>query len=152
MTENVRFMPGKDIFESGAVALCNPVNLSSVMGAGLALQFKNRWPGCFEDYKEAIQLGWLRQGTIWRYYTREHRVIVHCPTKRHWQDPSPPQLVRDTIVALGRYCRITAVPRIAVPKLGCGLGGMLWEEVLPLLLTSAASSPHTKWYLYGEKI
>ena len=152
---NVRFLPRQDIFQSNAVVLCNPVNLKGVINAGLALKFDHKYPGLLENYQEAIELGWLRSGTVWPYWiTTEaytYRLVLNCPTKIEWHDPSPEPLLILTIKAIAHYCRTKSIPRIAVPKLGCGLSsGLDWSRIRTVLVGEALFTPATKWDIHGE--
>lgn len=81
-----------DIFESGADILVNPVNCVGVMGKGLALEFKKRFPADFDEYKTAcdMKLIWPGAGLL----SHAHgQVIYHFPTKRHWRQPSDIEFV-----------------------------------------------------------
>jgi O-acetyl-ADP-ribose deacetylase (regulator of RNase III) len=74
-----------DLFDSTAVALVNPVNCVGVMGAGLALEFKRRFPAAFVDYQAACKSGSLRIGKVHVSITsgEPERYVIHFPTKNH---------------------------------------------------------------------
>ena len=146
---NVTFADG-DLLESPAGALCNPVNLVGVMGRGLALQFRNRWPDACRAYRTALARAKLCEGQVHAHRLADGRWVLHCPTKRHWRDPSPPALVRATIDAIGPCCARYAIRSVAVPPLGCGLGDLDWNDVRALLLDAAQRHPELGWTLYGR--
>ena len=140
MSEKIHFEQG-DIFDSGAEALVNPVNCVGVMGAGLALGFKRRWPAYFAHYVAACRSGELRPGRIHEYWTNSEEkpnVIFSLPTKMDWQLPSRLEDVDAGLAALVRRVNIAnemfGISSIAVPALGCGLGGLDWAEVEPLMV------------------
>ena len=145
---NVSFAAG-DLLDAQADAICNPVNLVGVMGRGLALQFRNRWPASFLAYRDALRDGELRPGRIHAHRLPDGRHVLHCPTKNHWRDPSPASLVHATIDAIGPCCAYHGFRSVAVPPLGCGLGGLNWNDVRARLLDAAAGHPHVQWILYG---
>lgn len=119
-----------DIFESGADALVNPVNCVGVMGKGLALEFKHRCPENFDSYVAACRSGHLRPGKA--LVTRSEGFhVINVPTKRHWSDRSSLSLVESALQATRKAARQFGWPSVAVPALGCGLGGLPWNEVLP---------------------
>lgn len=111
-----------DIFQDDAIYITNPVNCQGVSGAGLAKEFARRYPKAQAEYEEGcrdglIAPGWpVRVGRIWYF-----------PTKDKWRDPSRIEWIRSGLRFLAGYLE----PRdsIAIPALGCGLGGLRWYEV-----------------------
>ena len=125
---NVRHVDG-DILE--ARAFCNPVNLVGAMGKGLAAQVARRWPACQGAYRAALQTRALRAGTVSAWRRNDGGWILQVPTKRHWRDRSPLELVQASIRAIGPACARHGIAEIAVPPLGCGLGGVDAAAVRP---------------------
>jgi len=131
----IRYVRG-DLFRSGTEALVNPVNIVGVMGKGLALQFRERFPGLYEAYRKACARGEVRIGQVLVYDrgpSTHPRCILNFPTKAHWKDPSRLEYVRAGLVDLVRVIREYRIRSIAVPALGAGLGGLDWKEVRPLI-------------------
>ncbi len=147
---NASFAAG-DLLDAPADAICNPVNLAGVMGRGLALQFRTRWPASYRAYRAALRTGQLGRGRIHAHRLPDGRHVLHCPTKDHWRDPSPPELVRATIDAIGPCCARHGIRSVAVPPLGCGLGGLEWNDIRASLLAAAARHPQLHWVLYGPE-
>jgi len=145
---NVELATG-DLLDAPADALCNPVNLVGAMGRGLALQFRTRWPASYRAYRAVLRSGLLRSGRVHAHALADGRHVLHCPTKNHWRDPSPIALVRATINAIGPCCARHNIRSVAVPPLGCGLGGLEWTQVRELLLAAASRHPELRWLLYG---
>jgi O-acetyl-ADP-ribose deacetylase (regulator of RNase III) len=149
-TTNASFAAG-DLLDAPADAICNPVNLVGVMGRGLALQFRRRWPESYRAYRAALQSGELRHGTVHAHRLPNGRHVLHCPTKHHWRDPSPITLVQATIDEIGPCCARHGIRSVAVPPLGCGLGGLEWAGVRALLLAAAARDTRLRWLLYEAR-
>ncbi len=130
----LRFTQG-DIFRQRVEALVNPVNCLGVMGRGLALQFRAGYPECFPPYRQACRDGTLRPGcllfTPTGYSMPEW--IVHFPTKRDWRDKSLRRDIDEGLRNLALAIRHRGMTSIAVPPLGCGLGGLSWTSVRPLV-------------------
>jgi len=125
-----------DIFESGCQALVCPVNCVGIAGAGLAKKFKEQFPQWFYDYREACNRKHVQPGQVWAYgYTSWHAMVFFSfPTKYHWKNPSLMPYVSNGLADLAEKLRTThPVKSVAVPALGCGLGGLTWEEVKPLI-------------------
>lgn len=125
-----------DLFNSGADALVNAVNCVGVMGRGIALQFKQKYPGNFSAYVEACKRGEVRPGSIFVYGNKlitSPRFILNFPTKRHWRDNSRIDDIRLGLVDLVRVVKGTGIVSVAIPPLGSGLGGLEWRTVRPLI-------------------
>ena len=122
-----------DLFSDPVDAYVNPVNCVGVMGAGLALQFKKRFPAYYDSYAEACSRGDLSPGIIHVYPTgqKQPRFILSLPTKRHWKSPSRMEDVKAGLDALKQLIAKHGIRSIAVPALGAGLGGLDWDDVRP---------------------
>lgn len=125
------------VFDSKAEAIVNTVNEVGVMGKGLALAFKERYPANFEEYARACASGSVRVGRMFVTAPLDMfgpRFIVNFPTKRHWRDPSRLEWVRDGLADLRDWISRERVRSIAVPPLGCGNGGLSWKVVRPMIV------------------
>jgi len=124
------------LLDADVEALVNTVNTVGVMGKGLALQFKRRFPSNFRVYAEACRRGKVQVGRMLVVETRKHagpRFIINFPTKKHWRDPSRLEYVRAGLVALIHEVKTRHIQSIAIPPLGCGNGGLAWLDVRPLI-------------------
>ena len=118
-----------DLFQSPAKVLVNTVNTVGVMGAGIAKEFKRIYPEMFSEYKALCERGQLDVGQLWIYKT-PHRWILNFPTKKHWRQPSRPEYIE---AGLQKFCEIyieQEITSISFPLLGCGNGGLDWEQVV----------------------
>jgi O-acetyl-ADP-ribose deacetylase (regulator of RNase III) len=133
----IREMHG-DILATQAVALVNPVNTRGVMGAGLAKTLKQLYPDMFDQYARACFTGELTIGTVLAYHVPKSisgvvRHILCLPTKREWWLPSRIEYIQAGLVALREKLTDLEIPSVAIPALGCGLGGLQWKAVWPLV-------------------
>jgi O-acetyl-ADP-ribose deacetylase (regulator of RNase III) len=137
-----------DIFLSECEAICNAVNCIGVMGAGLALQFKRCFPEMFEDYKHVCNHKLLRPGTmhVWDNGSNP-RFIINFPTK---DDLSPSQMsyITSGLLALAEEIKKRDIKSIAIPSLGCGLGGLPYEDVKLEIEKFVVSLPDIQVVLY----
>lgn len=127
-----------NLLEADVDALVNTVNTVGVMGKGIALQFKNAFPGNYEAYRLACEEQTVRLGEMFVFETGtlgRPRWIVNFPTKQHWRARSRLQDIEAGLVALCATIREHEIESIAVPPLGCGNGGLDWADVLPSILT-----------------
>jgi len=135
----VKFKKG-DMFAESVDALVNTVNCVGVMGKGVALEFKSRWPDNYKEYKALCAKKGLRPGQIFTFdnsYMFEAngpRYLVNFPTKDHWKAKSKISYVEDGLDALVLEIDRLCIKSIAMPPLGCGNGGLDWAEVKPLIM------------------
>jgi O-acetyl-ADP-ribose deacetylase (regulator of RNase III) len=123
-----------DILDADAEALVNTVNCVGVMGRGVALQFKNRFPANFEAYEFACARDEVQPGKMFVFETRtlmNPRFIINFPTKRHWRGKSRMEDIDSGLRALVEEIRTRGISSIAIPPLGSGLGGLNWMDVRP---------------------
>ncbi|MDX2065646.1 MAG: macro domain-containing protein [Fimbriimonadaceae bacterium] len=131
-------------------ALVNTVNTVGVMGKGVALQFKQAFPENFRTYAKACKSGEVRIGRMFVTRTGSFmpRLIINFPTKTHWQGNSKLEHIETGLADLVRVVRDERIRSIAIPALGCGLGGLRWEDVFPLIQTAFATMPDVEVHVY----
>jgi O-acetyl-ADP-ribose deacetylase (regulator of RNase III) len=140
-----------NILEADAEALVNTVNCIGFMGKGIALQFKQAWPANFKAYESACHVGEVVPGRMFIFDNGRlinPRYIINFPTKRHWRGKSRIADIRSGLKALIDDVRRLNISSIAVPPLGCGLGGLDWGEVRPLIERAFSEIPGTRVLLY----
>lgn len=115
MTSGVglKILTGGDLFESGCSTLVNAVNCHGVMGAGIALEFKRRYPAMFVDYRHRCRRGEVRLGRpyLWRPEDGVGPSVLNFPTKDHWRDPSHLEAIADGLIWLRSHIVSGASPR-----------------------------------------
>lgn len=118
-----------NILDSDCEALVNPVNCVGVMGAGLALQFQQKWPTMAAAHAHACKMDIIRLGKMWVYPVVEGKKIINFPTKLHWRHRSQFTWIVDGLQDLTSILDWYEIQSIAIPPLGCGLGGLDWPLV-----------------------
>lgn len=121
-----------DIIRSDTEALVNTVNCVGVMGRGIALQFKKVFPENFNQYKAACDRKEVQPGKMFTYDLNSlynPRYVINFPTKRHWKGKSRMEDIESGLHALAEEVRKRNIRSIAIPPLGCGLGGLRWADV-----------------------
>lgn len=139
-----------NLLRAEAEALVNTVNCVGVMGKGVALQFKQAFPANFKAYEAACKAGEVRIGRMFVTHTGqfEPRLIINFPTKKHWKGNSKLEDIRAGLVDLVEVVKKEQLRSIAIPPLGCGLGGLRWEEVYPLIETAFAAVPDVEVFVF----
>lgn len=127
----IHYLKG-NIFLASAQTMINTVNLRGTMGKGLALEFKNRFPGLFESYTNDLLDKRLAIGapTIWK---GKEKWVVNFPTKDDWRKPSEYEYIEKGLVGLRPKLDEWSVLSLAIPPLGCGLGSLDWNKVRPMI-------------------
>lgn len=127
-----------DIFKSRANVLVNPVNCDGVMGAGLAREFKKRFPANYATYKIRCNRynppvpGDIIVGFPHRK-ENPYTVILNVCTKGKWKDPSTYDIINRCCISLRDYIIDHTITSIDIPALGCGNGGLEWEKVKSIM-------------------
>ncbi len=121
-----------DILQDDAEALVNTVNCVGVMGRGIALQFKHKFPENFIAYAEACRREQVKPGKMFIHETDRltpPRYIINFPTKRHWRQKSSLADIEAGLDHLVTVIRHHGIRSLAIPPLGSGLGGLNWSDV-----------------------
>ena len=140
-----------DILDADAVALVNTVNCAGVMGRGIALQFKKKFEENFKVYKKACDAGFLRPGMMLVHdygSLFNPRYIINFPTKDHWRAKSKLEDIESGLKALVNEVTRRGIQSIAIPPLGCGLGGLNWSEVRPRIVAAFRGLDDVQVLLY----
>ena len=140
-----------DILKADVEALVNTVNCIGVMGRGIALQFSKAFPENSRIYKSACDKKLLHPGMMLVYDLNRFenpRYIINFPTKRHWKGRSRIEDIKSGLKALIEEVHKRSIHSIAIPPLGCGLGGLDWEQVRPMIENAFESLPSINVLLY----
>ncbi len=122
-----------DLFTSQAQTLVNTVNCVGVMGKGIALQFKERFPEMFADYQARCACGEVQLGKPYLFKRLLTPWVLNFPTKDHWRSVSRLTDIVRGLEYLTENYRGWGITSLAVPPLGCGYGGLEWRVVGPTM-------------------
>jgi O-acetyl-ADP-ribose deacetylase (regulator of RNase III) len=145
-------MHGDLLKQQNVDAIVNTVNCVGVMGKGIALQFKNKWPANYAAYKAACNSGRVQTGRMFVFdsggLVKPH-YIINFPTKKDWREKSKIEYIRDGLVDLIEQVRRLNIRSIAIPPLGCGNGGLNWAIVRGLIEGAFSELPHIEAHLFS---
>jgi len=143
-----------NLLSADAEALVNTVNCVGYMGKGIALQFKQAFPGNFKAYQRACKAEEVQPGRMFVFETGglvNPRYIINFPTKRHWRGNSRVADIESGLEDLVAAVRRLGIRSIAIPPLGSGLGGLDWQQVRPRIEAAFADLPDVHVLLYEPK-
>lgn len=147
---NISLVKG-DMFLSSMQTLTISVNTQGIMGKGLALRTKNQFPDVYVKYQDACRHKMLTGNSPWLYKRerlmdveladaperfqnlRSCRWFLLFATKRGWRHDSRIEDIDAGLQWLEHNYEKENVESLAMPALGCGLGGLPWAEVGPLM-------------------
>lgn len=121
-----------NIFESNAQVLVNTVNTVGVMGKGLAKEFKRIYPEMFEAYQKYCEDSSLTVGKL-QIFRTSNKWVLNFPTKTSWRNPSKLEYIEQGLQKFVANYERQGIRSISFPMLGCGNGGLPWEEVKPIM-------------------
>ena len=138
-----------DLVAADVDALVNTVNTEGVMGKGLALQIKNAFPDVFAEYARACKQRTVAIGNMHIVHrSTRPRFVINFPTKKRWRHPSKLEYIESGLGDLIIQVRKLDIRSIAIPPLGCGLGGLEWSEVKPRIIDAFTSLPEVRVVLF----
>ena len=122
-----------DLFDSPAECLTNPVNTIGVLGKGLALQFKQRFPALEQPYRAACRSGQLSTIQPWLWHSG-HQYVLCFATKTDWRLPSRLDYIERGLQYIWKNASTYPFKTLSLPLLGCGLGGLTPNMVIPAIV------------------
>lgn len=137
MSSNISFIKG-NIFSSKAQTIVNTVNCVGIMGKGIALVFKLRYPKMYQEYQKLCKSKDIRIGKVWLYKENDFQWILNVPTKYHWKYGSKPIYLEKALKNFLDTYKYNGITSIAFPLLGAHNGG-LNPEFVKNLMTSYLS-------------
>lgn len=143
-----------NILKADAEALVNTVNSVGVMGKGIALQFKKAFPENYRAYEKACRNQEVEPGRMLIFETGtmfNPRYIINFPNKRHWREKSRYEYIDAGLQALVEEVQRLGITSIAIPPLGCGLGGLDWKRVRPMIENAFSMLSNVQVYLFEPK-
>jgi O-acetyl-ADP-ribose deacetylase (regulator of RNase III) len=123
-----------DLFESDAQTLVNAVNCVGVMGKGVALEFKKRYPDMYDDYVARCARKQVQPGEPYLFRRLSPPNILNFPTKDHWRSAARLDDIVAGLTYLERHYHEWGITSLAVPALGCGHGQLEWHVIGPVLV------------------
>ena len=148
----INYIQGNLLKQNDVDAIVNTVNCVGVMGKGIALQFKNKWPANYKAYEAACKKQLVNIGEMFVYDSGglvKPNFIINFPTKDHWRGNSKLEYIEDGLNDLVNQIQRLNIKSIAIPPLGCGNGGLNWNEVGHLIEQAFSQLPEVDVRLFA---
>lgn len=130
-----------DLFFSDAPALGHGVNVQGVMGAGVAKEFRALYPAMYDEYVDACRSGALRPGGMLPWHDeRRGRWVYNLATQDEPGRTARLEWLESAAAAMVTHAETSGVRRVALPRIGCGVGGLRWDEVREALVRLAGNT------------
>lgn len=131
---NITFKKG-NIFSSDKQTIVNTINCVGVMGKGVALGFRLRYPEMYEKYKEFCKNKQITIGKLWLYKRPQEysKWVLNFPTKFHWKYPSKMEYLEAGLQKFVETYQEKGITSIVFPLLGTHNGGLDKIDVLNIM-------------------
>lgn len=140
-----------NMFDVPAKVRINTVNCVGVMGKGVAMLFRTRFPDMYMAYKDRCLHYELAPGHIYPWLCPDGLTIINFTTKDHWRNPSQYEWIQSGLEELANYLRSRPPCTVTIPALGCGNGGLDWTRVQREINAYLCELPH-QIYLFSPHI
>ena len=155
---SIEFVTG-NLFDAKTQAIVNTVNCVGVMGKGVALEFKKRWPENFKAYKKKCDQNEIKTGKMFVFdnnsslfeNTSDFEYLINFPTKNHWRSKSKIEYVTEGLEDFIFQVKKLNIKSVAIPPLGCGNGGLSWSQVKLLIVDKVSELPDVQWIIYQPR-
>jgi O-acetyl-ADP-ribose deacetylase (regulator of RNase III) len=123
-----------DVFESGAPIIAHGCNTVGVMGAGIAKEMRNRYPLMHMRYQQMCDEQTFIPGHVFLYYVGgEDLHIANLATQKYPGRNAKLEYIEESMSKLIEFCETYNISTIAMPRIGAGIGGLDWKDVVVML-------------------
>ncbi|MDE6303910.1 MAG: macro domain-containing protein [Paramuribaculum sp.] len=143
----IKYIEKGDIFNiCGVSSYAHGCNCAGAMGKGIALQFRNKYPEMYSEYKAMCKVKAYRPGDVFDYnYGEGH--IYNLGTQATWRTKARIIYIEQSIKKMLELAAKENVTKIALPAIGAGLGGLKWDEVKEVLNRVSVDYPDIELYV-----
>lgn len=134
-----------DILHSKAQAIAHGVAPNDHFDHGLALALRERWPSMAKDFRHYAHQEHPKPGAVWFWGgaggVRIFNLMTQEGTHEHGAHPGRATVshVRHSLQALAKELEAAKIESVALPRLATGVGGLDWDEVMPVIKETLGS-------------
>ncbi len=130
-----------DLFSVGADAIAHGVNCKGVMGAGIAAEFAKRYPDMKREYQSLCRTAALVPGAYFAWVSPDGKRIYNLATQSYPGRCARLEWIEQAVTAMLSHAELLSLSVVAVPRIGCGIGGLNWSDVRQTLDRVSRDSP-----------
>jgi O-acetyl-ADP-ribose deacetylase (regulator of RNase III) len=132
-----------DIFATeGVTSYAHGCNCAGAMGAGIAIEFKRRWPAMFEEYAARCADGRFGLGDVF-VWTEGPTTVFNLGTQAHWRKKAQLPALAMALRKMTELATHAGIERVGLPRIGAGLGGLDWMRVKRVMTEVGAETKVT---------
>jgi O-acetyl-ADP-ribose deacetylase (regulator of RNase III) len=133
-----------DLFTTEAQALAHGCNCQGVMGAGIAVAFRKKYPEMYQEYQRMCGLKTFNLGSIYEYKAPDGKVVFNLGTQQYPGACAELRFIEGTLWSLTKFhVPQLGISSVAIPRIGCGLGGLNWNDVKGVIEDIGKETPIT---------
>lgn len=122
-------------------------NCAGAMGKGIALQFKERFPTMYTMYKQLCKENLFHPGDIFPFNYNDTFYVFNLGTQATWKTTATLEAIEESTRRMLLFASENNVSKIAMPKIGAGLGGLNWDDVKNIIENTAKDYPDIDIYI-----
>jgi O-acetyl-ADP-ribose deacetylase (regulator of RNase III) len=140
-----------DLFASDASGLAHGCNCQGVMCAGIAVQFRKRYPEMFKQYRERCLNGSFGVGSCFAWDAPDGKTIYNLGTQPYPGACAKLEYIQTALTTMLRMPtkKNQLIRTIALPRIGCGFGGLNWLDVKKVIEQVANGQSFTDLIVYS---
>lgn len=139
---SVQFVKG-DMFQTPQLkAFAHGCNCAGAMGKGVAVDFKNNWPEMYLSYKEKCKMNLFNLGDVFTW-EESGLTIFNLGTQKNWRTKATLESITKSLASMISIAESKGIKHIGIPRIGAGLGGLIWEDVKAIINKEAQNSQVT---------
>jgi len=140
-----------DIFKiDGIKNYAHGCNCAGAMGKGIALQFRNKFPQMYEQYKALCKNHKFVGGDVFKYQYKNDGFIYNLGTQRTWMEKAEMEFIEKSLRTIMDIAIKDGVQEIAIPAIGAGLGGGNWNEIKDIIKRVSSDYPYVDLYVVEQ--
>lgn len=136
-----------DIFKiNGVFNYAHGCNCAGAMGKGIAVQFKKKFPKMYLEYKHMCTNGEFNLGDVFLYnYGKGY--VFNLGTQTSWKTKADIKAIEQSLNKMLKIATEQNITKIALPKIGAGLGGLDWRKVEDVIILSSRKYPNVSLFI-----
>lgn len=142
------FVSGDMLHDSSLDGISHGCNCAGAMGRGIALEFRQRFPDMFIEYRSKCKKGTFQLGDVF-VWEGEKQIVFNLGTQKTWKVQASLEAIETSVSKMLSIAEKRNLARIGAPRIGAGLGGLKWEGVKKIFEQVGKKSP-VKFIVFEE--